>query len=201
MEQERADLESAQWLRELRAALDDVLVDVRYAVEPESFDFVLVYSPGTRRRAIERFSEAFTRTREIPPFDHISFEDGDIPEPWNEYRSIRAVEGTAAGQGDGYPVRMAQERADFDSASWVAVLRAAMGGELIDVRCVAEGDGYDFIVVHAPGARRAALGRFLAALRADEASPPFEFMLFEVGQVPDYYNEYVSIGPAPAHAQ
>ncbi len=95
---------------------------------------------------------------------------------------------------------MAESPFSLEDATWVESLRAAFGEALVDVRVVAEGDGGDFIVVHAAGRRREALEQFLGALRADETSPPFEFMLFEVGQVPDYYREYVSIGPAPTHA-
>jgi hypothetical protein len=193
MEQERADLESAQWLRELRAALDDVLVDVRYAVEPESVDFVLVYSPGNRRRAIERFGEAVTGTSEIPPFDLISFESDTIPEPWNQYTSIRAVHGAAPGQGDGYPVRMARERVNLESAQWLAELRAALDDVLTDVLYAIEGEGVDFVLVYAPGQRNAAGERFTDALLRAADLPPFESISFEVGHVIEPFDQYRSV--------
>ncbi len=95
---------------------------------------------------------------------------------------------------------MAQEHIDFEGTQWLKELRAAMGGELVDVRCVREGEGYDFLLVYSPGNDRASLERFLDALRRASDTPPFDLISFEAGQVPDYYDEYKSISPAAAHA-
>ena len=38
---------------------------------------------------------------------------------------------------------MAQEQLDFEGTRWLKELRAALGDELVDVRCVREGEGYE----------------------------------------------------------
>jgi hypothetical protein len=88
MAQERIAAEGTQWLRELRDALDDVLIDVRFVADGEGYDFLLVHATGQRRAAIERFSAVFTHARDIPPFELISFEAGHVPEYYDEYVTI-----------------------------------------------------------------------------------------------------------------
>jgi hypothetical protein len=96
---------------------------------------------------------------------------------------------------------MAQEQLDFEGTQWLKELRAALGEELVDVRCVREGEGYDFILVYSPGNDRASLERFVEAFNRAPDIPPFDLMSFEAGRVPHYYDEYKSISVAPAHAQ
>ena len=88
MAQERIGIEGTEWLRELRAALDDVLIDVRCVAEGDGYDFLLVHSSGNDRAALERFTTAFARASDIPPFDLISFEDGHVPKHYGDYWSL-----------------------------------------------------------------------------------------------------------------
>lgn len=96
---------------------------------------------------------------------------------------------------------MAQEQLDFEGTQWLKELRAVLGDELVDVRCVREGEGYDFLLVYSPGNDRSALERFVEAFNRAPDIPPFDLISFEDGQVPDHYGEYESVSVAPAHAQ
>lgn len=96
---------------------------------------------------------------------------------------------------------MAQELAGLEGTEWLKELRAALGDELVDVRCVRESDGYDFLLVYSPGNDRAALERFTAAFKRASDIPPFDLISFEDGKVPAHYGDYESIAPAPAHAE
>jgi hypothetical protein len=58
-----------KWAKALRAALDDVLLDVRYLETPEGVDFLLVHAPGKRVDAVDRFVTALERSGDIPPFE------------------------------------------------------------------------------------------------------------------------------------
>jgi len=88
MVQEQVNIEGAQWLSELRAVLDDRLVDVRYATQGDGYDFLLIHAPENRRAAIERFTEAFTRAKDIPPFEIMCFEQDHVPDYYGDYVSI-----------------------------------------------------------------------------------------------------------------
>ncbi|MBT5775543.1 MAG: hypothetical protein HOH95_14345 [Dehalococcoidia bacterium] len=91
MAQERIVVEGSRWLAELRAALGDELVDVRFSIEGEGIDFVLVYATGARDAVGRLFTEALLRAGDIPPFESISFEEGRLQGPWDEYRSINTL--------------------------------------------------------------------------------------------------------------
>ena len=91
MAQERITVEDSRWLDELRSALSDELLDVRYSIEGEGIDFLLVYAPGKRDAAGQTFTDALLRATDIPPFESISFEEGQIPRPFDQYRSIRTL--------------------------------------------------------------------------------------------------------------
>jgi hypothetical protein len=66
MAQQRIDLERTQWLEELRVAVGDELVDVRYAVEGEGVDFVVVYLLGQKQPAVERFLATLRAALDCP---------------------------------------------------------------------------------------------------------------------------------------
>ncbi len=91
MAQKPVSLEDSQWVAELRAAIGDKLVDVRYVAEGDGYDFLIVYSPGSRRLAIDRFTEALRRAPDMPPFDLIGFEQGLVPEYYGEYQSVNGT--------------------------------------------------------------------------------------------------------------
>lgn len=92
MAQERIIVEGSRWLEELRAALGEELVDIGYRVEGDAVDFVIIYAHGGRDAAGQRFTDAMLRARgTLPPFDFISFEQGHVPGPWNEYESIKRL--------------------------------------------------------------------------------------------------------------
>ena len=91
MAHERIDIEGWLWLTELQAAIGDALVDVCYSTEGEGIDFLLVYATGGRNVAGKLFTEVLLRARDIPPFESISFEQGKVPAPFDQYRSIRAL--------------------------------------------------------------------------------------------------------------
>lgn len=92
MAQERIDIEGSRWLTELQAALSDDLVDICYSTEGEGIDFLLVYATGARDVARQQFVDAMLRAQgSIPPFEFISFEIGQVPQPWDKYRSIRPL--------------------------------------------------------------------------------------------------------------
>ena len=92
MAQERIVVEGSRWLAELRAALGDELVDIGYALEGDYVDFVIIYAPGGRDAAGQRFTDAMLKARgSLPPFDFISFEEGKVPGPWDRYQSIKPL--------------------------------------------------------------------------------------------------------------
>ena len=92
MAQERIIVEGSRWLEELRAALGEELVDVGYRVEGDAVDFVIVYAHGGRDAAGQRFTDAMLRARgTLPPFESISFEDGQVPGPWSSYPRVSTV--------------------------------------------------------------------------------------------------------------
>jgi hypothetical protein len=91
MAQQRINLEGSRWLTELQAALGDELVDVRYSIEGEGVDFVVVYLPGQKQPAVERFLAALRAAPDCPPFDIYLNEQGQpMLEPLGEYRSVSA---------------------------------------------------------------------------------------------------------------
>lgn len=92
MAQQRIDVEGSRWLKELQAALGNELVDICYSTEGEGIDFLLVCATGSRDLARQHFVDAMLRARgDIPPFEFISFEQGQVPQPWDKYRSIRPL--------------------------------------------------------------------------------------------------------------
>jgi hypothetical protein len=70
-----------KWAKALRAALDDVLLDVRYLETAEGVDFLLVHAVGGRRGSIERFGRALRASGDIPPFDLMTVEADRADQP------------------------------------------------------------------------------------------------------------------------
>ena len=187
MTQKLTSHEGAQWLRELRSEIGDELVDVRCVRAGEGYDFLLVYSPGNRDSSLERFVEAFKRAPDIPPFELMSYEDGRVPDYCGAYESIAT----------GKLLRMAQEQIHLEGSRWLSELQAVLGDELVDVCYSIEGEGIDFLLVYAEGARGAAGQLFTDALLRARDIPPFESISFEQGKVPGPFDQYRSIQALP----
>lgn len=183
MAQEVMDPEDSRWLRELRSEIGDELVDVRCVRVGEGYDFLLVYSPGYYDTALERFVEAFKRAPDIPPIELMSYEDGRVPDYCGDYKSIAT----------GKLPPMAQEQIHLEGSRWLTELQAALGDELVDVCYSIEGEGIDFLLVYAEGARNAAGQLFTEALLKARDIPPFESISFEQGKVPGPFDQYRSI--------
>jgi hypothetical protein len=83
------DARQTKWAKALRAALDEVLLDVRYVETPEGVDFLLVHAPGCDRGAVDRFVSALQRSGDIPPFEvWLKEPDGADGVEFGEYQSV-----------------------------------------------------------------------------------------------------------------
>jgi hypothetical protein len=62
---------------------------------------------------------------------------------------------------------------------WRERLRQAVGGDIVELRYVPLGSGFDFLVIHRPGGRDRALARFVEALGGPDI-PDFDVRTIEV---------------------
>jgi hypothetical protein len=91
---------------------------------------------------------------------------------------------------------VAERRTDGapQSEPWLARLRDVLGGALLDVRVLREGEEVDFLLVHPRGEWRAAIRAFSEIIVECNSIPPFDVRTADRDAADaDEYADYVSL--------